>query len=173
MPGLYALFADPASAQSAVNGLRHAGASEKDITVISAEPYEEYEFSHRDRPTWIHWLAGLGGAIGLAAGYGLTSGTERAWPIETGGMPIVSLWPNLIVIFELTMLGAVVTTVVTLLVTARLPRRRPRLYDPAVSDGLILVGVADPRDAPLERLEQALEAAGGRVKTVADRDGCT
>jgi hypothetical protein len=169
MTGVYALFADPASAQSAVNRLRQDGASADDITVISSEPYEEYEFSHRDRPTWIHWLASLGGAIGLVVGYALTSGTERAWPIQTGGMPIVSTWPNLIVMFELTMLGAVVATVVTLLVTAQLPGRRPPLYDPEVSDGLILVGIADPRDTELERLEQALASAGGRVKTVAHR----
>jgi hypothetical protein len=91
MPGVYALFGNPATAQSAVNRLRQAGASDQDITVISSEPYEDYKFSHRDKPTWIYWLAGLGGAIGLAAGYALTAGTERAWPIQTGGMPIVSL----------------------------------------------------------------------------------
>ena len=36
-------------------------------------------------------------------------------------MPIVAWWPNLIIIFELTMLGAILATVVTLFVTALLP----------------------------------------------------
>ena len=160
---VYALYPDPDSAQLAVGSLRAAGVADRDIIVISSEPFEEYEFSHRDKPTWIYWLAGLGGAIGLSAGYGLTRATETAWPIETGGMPIVSTWPNLIVMFEMTMLGAIVTTVVTLLVTARLPRRRPPLYDVAVSDGQILVGVESPRALPVDRLEQALGAGGGRA----------
>ncbi len=167
MGARYALFGTPDSAQTAVNNLRRAGVADGDITVISAEPHEEYEFSHRDKPTWIFQLAGLGGAIGLSAGYLLTSATQRAWPIVTGGMPIVSTWPNLIVMFELTMLGAVVTTVITLLVTADLLRRRPRLYDPEVSNGRILVGVEQARTVPIDRLDQALESAGGRVKSLA------
>ena len=35
----------------------------------------------------------------------LTTGTELAWPLNTGGMPIVAWWPNLVIIFEMTMLA--------------------------------------------------------------------
>ena len=52
----------------------------------------------------------------MATGYFLTSITQQAWPIVTGGMPIVTNWSNLIIIFELTMLGAVFASVITLLV---------------------------------------------------------
>ena len=45
-------------------------------------------------------------------------------------MPIVANCPNLIVIFEMTMLGAILATVLTLFVTAKLPRPLPVLYDP-------------------------------------------
>ena len=62
-------------------------------------------------------------------------------------MPIVAWYPNLIVIFEMTMLGAILSTVITLIVTAGLGRRMPALYDPEVTNGKILVGVAAPRDA--------------------------
>jgi ActD protein len=56
------------------------------------------------------------------------------------------------VMFELTMLGGILAAVITLLVTARLVRRRPAFYDPAVSDGQILVGVAAAGDpATVER----------------------
>ena len=152
---VYALFADPDSAQRAVDNLREAGVADREITVISSTPFEDHEFSHRDRATWIYWIAGAGGAVGLTFGYWLTSVTQRAWPLQTGGMPIVAMWPNLVVIFELTMLFAIVATVVTLLVTAKLPRRRPALYDPEVSNGLILVGLENPR-VPLETIERAL-----------------
>jgi len=163
---IYALYDDPAIAQKAVDGLRAAGVADKDIAVMSSEPFEEYEFSQRDSAHWLHWVAGLGGAAGCGGGYWLTSATAQAWPLRTSGMPIVAPWPNLIVIFELTMLGAMLATVVALFVTARLGRRVTPIYDPEVTRGMILVGVQQPAvDAAVIR--QALEAAGpGRLKTV-------
>ena len=167
MTPIYGLYDDPDVAQRAVDALRAAGAADADIVVMSSEPFEEHEFSHRDGATWMHWVAGVGGVAGCAFGYWLTSTTQRAWPIVTSGMPIVSPWPNLIVIFELTMLGAIVSTVVTLLVSARLPRRLPAFYDAEINDGYILVGVEKPQ-GNAEAITRALEAAGpGRVKSAA------
>ncbi len=164
MTAIYGLYDNPETAQRAVDGLRAAGVADADIQVMSSEPFEEYEFSHRDSATWMHWIAGVGGVVGLSLGYWLTSTTQRAWPIKTSGMPIVANWPNLIVIFELTMLGAIVATVLTLFVSAKLPKRLPPLYDPEVSNGYILVGV----QRPASDLSAALEGAGpGRVKTIA------
>jgi hypothetical protein len=164
---LYALYTDPDTVQRAVNGLRAAGVAEQDIIVMSSEPFEEYEFSHRDSATWLHWIAGVGGVMGLLAGYFLTSYTQQAWALQTSGMPIVSPWPNLIVIFEMTMLGAILATVVTLFITAKLPSRLPHLYDPEVTNGYILVGVQEPGADLTPKMTRALEAAGtGRVKTV-------
>src|SRR5262245_37991583 len=103
MTAVYGLFATPLLAQRAVDELRTAGIAERDITILSSEPMEEYEFGARDRETSMPWIAIFGAAIGLASGYLLTSITQRAWAINTGGMPIVTNWSNLIVIFELTM----------------------------------------------------------------------
>ncbi|MEZ5294627.1 MAG: quinol:electron acceptor oxidoreductase subunit ActD [Vicinamibacterales bacterium] len=164
---VYALYDDPEIAQRAVDLLRTAGVPDQDIVVMSSEPFEEFEFSHRDRADWLFWVAGLGGVAGLAFGQWLTSATQRAWPLRTSGMPIVAPWPNLVVIFELTMLGAMLTTVITLFITAKLPSRPSRLYDVEVSDGYILVGVKRS-GAPADVVAQALEAAGpGRLKTLA------
>jgi hypothetical protein len=167
MSAVYGLYPDAGAAQRAVDALRTAGIARSAITVISAEPFEDQEFGQPDRATWMPKLAGVGGAIGLAAGYWLTRLTQTSWPIPTGGMPIVSTWANMIVMFELTMLGAILTTVVTLLVTAKLPRRLPRFYDPDVADGEILVGVEKPPSGSVDRVERALEAGGaGRVKRI-------
>lgn len=166
MSAIYGLYADPDTAQRAFDGLRAAGVHEGDITVMSSEPVENHEFGKRDRATWLPWIAAAGGAAGLSFGAWLTSMAQRAWPLDTGGMPIVAWWPNLIVTFELTMLGAIVATVLALLVTARLPARRSALYDPAVSDGLILVGVANAPGSVAD-LERVLRLAGAaRIKTV-------
>ena len=160
MTAIYGLYADPESAQRAVDGLRRAGVAERAVTVMSSEPIEEFEFSQRDKATWMHWIAGCGGVAGLLVGLWLTTMTERAWPLQTGNMPIVAWWPNLIVMFELTMLGSIVATVTTLFATAILPQRKPVLYDAAVSDGEILVGVENPPDGSIPDLERALMAAG-------------
>ena len=164
MTGVYGLFTTPELAQQAVDGLRASGVPEHEITVQSSEPLEEYEFGTRDRNTLMPWIAVLGAAIGMATGYFLTSITQQAWPISTGGMPIVTNWSNLIIIFELTMLGAVFASVITLFVSARLPARLPKFYDPEISNGKILIGVANPRD--IERVEHALRSSSGGVRKI-------
>ena len=167
MKAVYALYPDGASAQRAVDGLRAAGLADRDITVISAQPMEDYEFGEMDKATWMWWLACGGGLVGMAIAFGLTWLTETSWPINVGGMPIFAWWPNLIIIFELTMLGAIVTTVGTLVVTAGLFRGGSRLYDPEVTDGQILVGVENPAAGSIADLERTLSLPpGARVKTI-------
>ena len=160
MSAVYALYPDPDAAQRAVNGLHAAGIAEADVIVMSGEPFEAQPFAHRDSATWLWYIACLGGFIGLVFSTWLTRMTELAWPLQTGNMPIVAWWPNLIVMFEMTMLGAILATVLTLFITAKLPSRVPPFYDPAVTDGKILVGVQNPPAATLAALEQALMAGG-------------
>lgn len=61
---IYGLYSDPDSAQRAVDSLRGAEVEARDITVISSEPFEEYEFGRMDHRTPMPWLAALGGLIG-------------------------------------------------------------------------------------------------------------
>ena len=158
MSAVYGLYSTPDAAQRAVDNLHAAGVADDRITIVSGEPFEEHEFAHRDRATWMWYIAAAGGAAGLLFATWLTRMTELAWPLPTGNMPIVAWWPNLIVIFELTMLGAILATVITLFVSAKLPSRESKLYDPQVSDGKILVGVENA--ARSEDVERALVAAG-------------
>ena len=64
MKAVYGLYRDGQAAQQAVNRLRAAGIADRDITVISAQPMEDYEFGHMDKATWMWWLACLGGLVG-------------------------------------------------------------------------------------------------------------
>ena len=74
-------------------------------------------------------------------------------------------YPYLVIIFEMTMLGAIVTTVISLLVASKLPKFGKTLYDPAVSDGKILVGV--PLTGPDEAIRDTFTRAGAAaVKTI-------
>jgi hypothetical protein len=167
MKSVYALYPNGDSAQRAVNSLRAAGYDDRDITVISAAPMEEYEFSHIGHHSF-QWYVACGGALlGFLGSTWLTTFAETDWPITVGNMPIVAWYPNLIVIFEMTMLGAILSTVITLIITAGLGRRMPKLYDPEVTNGKILVGIAAPRDESGQDVERALLAApGGQLKTI-------
>lgn len=167
MRAIYALYTEADDVQRAVDNLRAAGVGDRDIVVISSEPIEEYEFSRRDKATWLYYIAGFGGAVGLAIATWLTWFTEVAWPLPTGNMPIVAWWPNLIVMFELTMLGGILATVITLFITAKIPSREPRMYDAEVTEGKILVGVEDPPSPAVPRIESALLAGGvAKLKTI-------
>jgi hypothetical protein len=163
---VYGLYPDGQGAQQAVNRLRAAGLADRQITIMSAQPMEDFEFGHVDKANWIWWFACGGGLVGMATGFFLTWLTETSWPMNTGGLPVYAWWPNLIIIFELTMLGAILATVISLVITAGLGRRMG-LYDPEVTDGQILVGVENPSDAALADVQKALESPpGARVKKI-------
>jgi hypothetical protein len=166
MTAIYGLFDKPDAAQRAYTNLKRAGVAPRDITVISGEPFELFEFSHRDHSLILFRLALGGGIVGFILAVLLTRGTELAWPLVTGGMPIVAWWPNLVIMFEMTMLGAIVTTVVSLLVASALPSFRRELYDVEVADGKILVGVPLSGARTEEIVREALKAGGpSLVKT--------
>jgi hypothetical protein len=167
MSAVYALYGSGNAAQRAVDSLRAAGYGDEEITVISGSPMEDYEFSHIGHRGIQWYAASIGGLIGLLLAVWMTVFAERDWPINVGNMPIVAWYPNLIVIFEMTRLGAILFNVGTLIVTAGLGRRVPKLYDPAVSSGKILVGIESPRDGNVADVERALLVApGAEVKTV-------
>ncbi len=157
---IYGLFADPASADRAVNALQAAGVSRSKILVMSAQPFDDYSFTETDHATVMPWLSVLGGIVGGISGFAIAAYSQTAYPLVTGGMPIIAPWPTGIVTYELTMLGAVIATVITLLITTGLPNWGPKLYDPEISNGKILIGVLDPSDEARAELDNRLRSAG-------------
>ena len=76
----------------------------------------------------------VGALTGTASGFALTIWTALKWNLITGGKPVVSIPPFVVIAFELTILLGGLCTLLGLLVTARLPSfgSRPR-YDPRFS----------------------------------------
>jgi hypothetical protein len=164
MKVVYGLYADPEAAQRAVDSL-HAACSElkfdeRQIVIVSGEPHEGYDFADSHLTSLPYRWAVLGGAIGALSGYLLTTLTQKAYPISTGGMPITPPWTNGIIIYELTMLGTILMTLIVLLRGARLPNFNGVIKDPEIWLGKILVGVADPLESSRPVLEKCLLLAG-------------
>lgn len=164
---IYALYDGPDSAQQAVHRLERdadrLGIGARKIEVLSSVPLEEHEVGRREVPSSMPWFAALGGITGGTTAYFFVTGAQRAFPIVTGGMPITPFWTNGIIVYEMTMLGAILTTLLTLLLRVRLPDWRKRLYDPAVSDGLILVGVTGPPERSLTEIEDVFRQTGAQA----------
>ena len=162
MKALYALYADPQAAQRAVDSLRAASSELKfdaqQIVIVSGEPYEGYPFADETRRPF-RWAV-LGAAVGATLGYLLTTLTQKSYPLPTGGMSLTPVWTNGIIIYEMTMLGAILTTLVNLLIGARLPNFKGGITDPEIGAGKILVGVSDPPEDSQPELERRLRQAG-------------
>jgi hypothetical protein len=174
---IYGIYSGPDEAQRMVDALVAAGSElhirRGQVVVFSSEPFDGYDFADQHARTHLFQLAALGGLVGGACGYGLTALTQRAYPLATGGMPIVSLWTNGIIVYEMGMLGAIIFTIVALLGSARLPHFRAPLTDPAMWEGKILVGVADPPEESLIEIVARLRQAGAQAVRGVQNGGST
>lgn len=140
--GVLASFSDPAAAARAVRALRAAG-----LRVDAAMPAAFPELvAALARPRSGLGVATFAGTIlGLCFGILLTVGTSLAWRLVTGGKPIVSVPPFVIVIFEVTVLVGSLTNLVAVAVgSARGRRRQPAVAAAdAVRDRIAVFAAGD------------------------------
>jgi hypothetical protein len=130
--GLLAVFDGVDGAIEAVEALRAAGL--KKFTVFSPAPDHDLEHAIGAPESPVRLFTLVGGLTGTATGFALPTWTSLDWPLVTGGKPIISIPAWVIIAFELTILFGALSTVVGMLIAARLPQRRPGLvYDPSFS----------------------------------------
>jgi len=130
------------------------------LTVYSPVPNHELEdvLGHGVSPVRLFTL--FGALSGTAFGFFYAIATSLDWPLVTGGKPIVS-WPPFIVIgFETTILIGALATVAGMFLLAGLPKlgRAPG-YDPRFSDDKFGV-VAFGGPAQLAEAREIFAAAG-------------
>jgi hypothetical protein len=152
------LFQEPDAAAQAMRALQHAGFGQHDLDVLSGCPYPEGTFGEAPVRHHLYAYPFAGAACGLAVGIFLTVGTQLAFPVVTGGKPILSVPPMINVLYEGTLLGAIIATVLGVLFESRLPDLEPALYHPRIAEGYIgvLVHAGERRDDA----ERALSSAG-------------
>jgi hypothetical protein len=146
------------AAADAVHELRRAGVSE--IQVMSPVPHhrlEEAAGTGASRTGPVHWFALAGAVAGCTAGWALTVLCSLDYPMVTSGRAIVLPHVYLIIAYELTLLTAIVMTLVGFLSIAELPRVRRAPYHPVASWDrvVVVVAAADPV------VEEIIERCGG------------
>src|SRR5919199_3038443 len=147
------IFRQPEEVAQALDALRRAGFSGRQTSVLSDSPYPEGAFGEEPVRHRLYVFPFVGAACGLAVGLLLTIGTQISYPLVTGGKPILSIPPMINVLYEGTMLGAVLFTVFGIIFESRLPDFSAAPYDPRISEGYlgVLVTRAEGRQAAAER----------------------
>ncbi len=151
-------FNEPAEARVAIRRLLQEGIDPGAMEVMTSQPHHE-PFIPEKKPTKLRTWAICGAGIGLVSGLGLATITALNYPLVKGGMPIVAPWTVGLIAYETTMLGAVLATLVGLLVECRLPNFKNLPYDPSVVDGGVVLAVSCP-EGLRGSVESAIGAAG-------------
>jgi len=134
-------------AAESITRLRSMGVQDKDISVISGIPYSEKILDRPMRWSYVGRIA-LGGAIvGFLISLGLSFGTPMMYPLRVADLPIIFPIPTAVVVtFELTMLGLLISTFIGVFVETITPSFGPQGYHPKISDGYIGVLFSGPMD---------------------------
>ncbi|MBI4636143.1 MAG: DUF3341 domain-containing protein [Candidatus Rokubacteria bacterium] len=115
-----------------------------DLTVYTPVPIHEIEeILERDRPvSRVRLFTLIGGLTGTASGFLLTIWSALQWGLVTGGKPIASIPPFVVIAFELTILFGGLSTLLGMVVLGRLPRLSPTAtFDPRFTNDRFGVAV--------------------------------
>jgi hypothetical protein len=102
----------------------------------------------------------FGGIFGGLAGFALAAGTAVLYLHPTGGRPIITIPPFLIITYEMTILCGILATVLGFLISARFPAIRERIYVPETAVDKFAVTVLCDSDALFDRAETILRDSG-------------
>ena len=107
-----------------------------DVTVYTPTPRHELEHVLHAPPSPVRKFTLIGGLLGVTFGYWIAIWVSDYWPLVVGGKAIASWVPYTIFGFEVMVLVGALSTVVGLLINARVPRLTTTVgYDPRFSHG--------------------------------------
>ena len=152
-------FSQPTEARLAIRRLLQAGIQPESMEVMTSQPIHGEPFIPNMKPTKLRTWALCGAGLGLLGGFSLATITALNYPLVKGGMPIVAPWTVGLITYETTMLGAVLATLVGMLVETGLPNFKNLPYDPSVVDGGVVLAVSCPPDSRAS-VERAVGAVG-------------
>ncbi len=158
MNALTFTFENPDSAADAVEKLHELGAG--GIEIMSPVPHHRLEEAARTGPSRtgpVHWFSLIGAVVGCTLGWTLTILTALDYPVQTSGRPVVTPHVFLIVAYEMTLLVAIVMTLVGFLAISQLPTMAKGPYHSASNWDKVVVVV----DGLTPDAREVIERCGG------------
>jgi len=152
------LFDEPEGALEAAGDLKGAGFGRPEL--ISPIPLEGVEEVLGEKKSIIKRFTFFGAIFGGLSGFALAAGTAVLFVHPSGGRPIITFPPFLIITYEMTILFGIVATVLGFLISARLPAIRERLYVPEAAVDKFAVTVPCDTDEQFEQAAAILRNAG-------------
>jgi hypothetical protein len=154
------LFQQPEPAADAMDGLKEAGFELGTFDVLTGTPYPEGAFGEHVPQHRLFRFPAFGAIIGFTLSVFLTAVTQLAYPLVTGGKPILSVFAMLIIMYEMTMLAGVIATVIGIIFESRLPNMKPGIYDTRITEGWIGVVITFDDESKVADAESVLNKAG-------------
>jgi len=155
------VYTDENTAADALDALNSAGYETNEYEILTGTPYPEGTFGeHEPKHTLYRWPL-IGAACGFIVGLMLTVGTQLAYPLVTGGKPVLGIPPMAIIMYEGTMLGAILFTIIGILFESRLPRLFMGAYDTRITEGYIGITVTTSPER-IEKAEEVLQNSGAQ-----------
>jgi hypothetical protein len=152
------LFVDEEGTIAAIARIRCAGLEPEEV--FAPFPSEQILHALGRRTSPVRAWVLLGGVCGCATGFALTIGLSAEYPHVTGGMPIVSIPPFVIIAFELTILFGALSGLLGFLVHGRFPcLTAPADYDPRFTNDRFGITLRCP-GSECRRVAEVLSRAG-------------
>ena len=134
---ILALFRDFQEATLTIAALREAsipGFRMRDVTLKSPIDHPECAEELGPRPVYVQIFTLLGAVLGSGLGFlGISSAQANFLRQQRGGFPIVPIPPDMVITYELFILGAVFFTITACLIVWRIHKVDSRLYDVQIS----------------------------------------
>src|SRR3989454_9495496 len=163
-PGVLGVFAHLDATVAAIKQLR--GAGHTDFTVYAPILRHEIEDALGQRVSPVRMFTLVGGISGCAIGAWLTLWMSVDWPIVTGGKPVGSIPPYVVIMFKMTILFGALSTILGILLNTLFAARRAGtiLYDPRFTNDRfgIFVPAGSDKSAKVESLLRDAGAEEGR-----------
>jgi hypothetical protein len=123
---LVAEFAEPEPMLEAAKALREEGWRVELHTPFPVKGMKE-ALGFRERTVPRAFL--IGGIAGALSGFLIQAYANWAFPLDIGGRPLIAMPAFMLIVFELMVLGSVLTGLATMFVRNRLPRLHHPLFD--------------------------------------------
>ena len=154
---LIGVFDDGEKAATAIRAIRRDRLG--DVSVYSPTADHEIDQALEVETSPIRSFILVGGLIGCVAGFAWPIYTVLQWPMITGGKPLISIPPFVVIAFELTILLGATAGLIGFLSLAGLPRLgRPVINDPRFTNdrfGVLVTCESGYEDRVKGLLEQA------------------